>query len=65
VFEAEAFKDVNRQGKLGRARIDQSFALNLLAPPIRWQVPVFPISHFYWNAKCTHMPFILDSALRR
>ena len=65
VFEAKAFKYVNRQGKLRRSRVNQRLALNILASSIRWQVAVLPISHFYWNAKYTHISFIADSALRR
>lgn len=65
VFKAKALKYVNRQGKLGCSRIDERFALNFLPLPIRWQVPVLPISHLYWNAKYSHVAFIADSASRR
>ena len=46
VFETKAFKKINRQGKLGCPRVDQRLALNFLAPPLRWQVPVLPILTF-------------------
>jgi hypothetical protein len=65
VFEGKAFKDVNRQGKLRRSRVNQRLTLNILAPPIRWQEAILPIPHFFWNAKYTHICFITDSALRR
>jgi hypothetical protein len=64
-FETKAFNKFNRQGKLGCSRVDQRLALNFLAPPIRWQVPVLPIPYFHWNAKYTHASLIADSALRR
>src|SRR5437016_37711 len=65
VFETKAFKKMNRQGKLGCSRVDHRLALNFLAPPLRWQVPVLPIPDFHWNAKYAHGSFIADSALRR
>jgi hypothetical protein len=65
VFEAKPFKYVNRQGKLSRSRVNQRLALNFLAPSIRRQEAVLPISHFYWDAIYTHISFIADSALPR
>jgi hypothetical protein len=65
MFEAKAFKHVNRQGELGCSGIDQHLAMNFLAAPLSWQVAVLPISHCRWNAKYIHISFIPDSASRR
>ena len=65
VFETKAFKKFNRQGKLGCSRVDQRLALNFLTMSLRRQVPILPISYFYWNSKYTHASLITDSELRR